>query len=117
MCGEEPMRRWRQAWAQGEVLSLTEGGAYARRGRGERRRPQSGMASLTPVESQVAQLVAAGMTNPQIAAAIFVSRGTVKMHLSSIYRKLDVRGRVELAAAITRWGAEGVEEAPPREAA
>ena len=48
------------AWAQGAALSLDEAIAYVRRGRGERKRPSSGWASLTPTERDVARLVAEG---------------------------------------------------------
>jgi predicted ATPase/DNA-binding CsgD family transcriptional regulator len=88
---------WRAARAQGEALTLQEAIAYARRGRGPRDRPPAGWESLTPTESQVAQLAAEGMSNPQIAAQLFVSRSTVKLHLSNVYRKLGVGNRVELA--------------------
>ncbi len=88
---------WRVAWKQGETLTLQEAIAYARRGRGPRDRPPAGWESLTPVEAQVAQLAAEGMSNPQIAAQLFVSRSTVKLHLSNVYRKLGVGNRVELA--------------------
>ncbi len=88
---------WRAAWEQGNGLTLEEAVAYARRGRGPRDRPPDGWGSLTPVESQVAQLAAEGMSNPQIAAQLFVSRSTVKLHLSNVYRKLGVGNRVELA--------------------
>ena len=50
------------------------------------------------MESEVATLAAEGLTNPQIAQRMYVSRGTVKNHLSHIYKKLDVRNRVELTA-------------------
>ena len=43
------------AWAQGAALSLAEAIAYVRRGRGERKRPASGWASLTPTERDVAR--------------------------------------------------------------
>jgi DNA-binding CsgD family transcriptional regulator len=89
--------RWRAAWEQGEALTLEEAIAYARRGRGPRDRPPAGWESLTPVELQVAQLAAEGMSNPQIAERLFVSRSTVKLHLSNVYRKLGVGNRVELA--------------------
>ncbi|HWB68989.1 MAG TPA: LuxR C-terminal-related transcriptional regulator, partial [Solirubrobacterales bacterium] len=88
---------WRDAWKQGEALSLEEAIAYARRGRGPRDRPSAGWESLTPVELQVAQLAAEGLSNPQIAARLFVSRSTVKLHLSNVYRKLGLGSRVELA--------------------
>jgi predicted ATPase/DNA-binding CsgD family transcriptional regulator len=90
--------RWRAAWEQGEALTLEEAIAYARRGRGPRDRPPAGWESLTPTELQVAELAAEGMSNPQIASQLFVSRSTVKLHLSNVYRKLGVGNRVELAA-------------------
>jgi hypothetical protein len=48
------------AWAAGAVLSIDEAIAYAQRGRGERKRPASGWASLTPTELDVVRLVSEG---------------------------------------------------------
>jgi DNA-binding CsgD family transcriptional regulator len=73
----------------------------ARRGRGPRRRPAFGWPSLTPAERDVASLVARGLTNPEIAARLGVTAGTVKDHVSSALRKLGVRTRAELAATIS----------------
>lgn len=94
--------RWRDAWAQGEQITLADAVAYARRGRGRRDRPPAGWASLTPAEANVAQLAATGLSNPEIAAQLFIARGTVKMHLANVYRKLHVANRVELAAATAK---------------
>jgi DNA-binding CsgD family transcriptional regulator len=60
-------------------------------------RTATGAARLTGAEEQVAQLVAAGHTNREVAAALFVTERTVETHLTSIYRKLDLRSRTELA--------------------
>lgn len=79
-------------------MSLGEAVAYARRGRGKRVRPQTGWASLTPTEREVVRLVAAGCSNGEIAAQLFVSVSTVKTHLSHVYAKLPVQGRTDLAA-------------------
>jgi DNA-binding NarL/FixJ family response regulator len=49
-------------------------------------------------------LAAKGLTNPQIAEQLFVERSTVKSHLSSIFAKLGVTTRAELAALATRRG-------------
>jgi DNA-binding CsgD family transcriptional regulator len=57
--------------------------------------------SLTPQETRVAQMVCRGMTNAEVAAALFVSPKTVEHHLSSIYRKRGVRSRTELTAQMT----------------
>ncbi|HEY6309732.1 MAG TPA: LuxR C-terminal-related transcriptional regulator [Streptosporangiaceae bacterium] len=89
------------AWERGAGLSVQEAAAMARRGRGPRRRPAFGWSSLTPAERNVADLVARGLTNPEIAARLGVSAGTVKGHVSSVLRKLDVRTRAELAAAVS----------------
>jgi len=58
-------------------------------------RPSAGDA-LTPMEEHVAQLAASGLTNREVAAALFVSPKTVDAHLTRIYRKLDIRSRAEL---------------------
>lgn len=65
-------------------------------------RPASGWGSLTPAELRVAQLVAQGMTNPQVGEQLFISPRTVQAHLSRIYTKLDVSNRAELATVVTR---------------
>lgn len=95
-----------RAWDEGRAMTLEEAVAYAARGRGERKRPSSGWASLTPTEVEVVKLVAEGLTNPQIAERLFVARATVKAHLSNIFRKLDVSTRSGLAAEATRQGLE-----------
>jgi DNA-binding CsgD family transcriptional regulator/tetratricopeptide (TPR) repeat protein len=74
-----------------------------RRGRrGPRGRPKSGWASLTTTEAKVAELVAEGLSNPEIARRLFVSRHTVHTHVSHILAKLGLGSRVELAAATAR---------------
>ena len=55
-----------------------------------------GPGELTPVEQRVVELVAAGSTNREVAAALFLSTRTVEGHLSRVYGKLGVRSRVEL---------------------
>ncbi|MEV1247848.1 LuxR C-terminal-related transcriptional regulator [Nonomuraea sp. NPDC050022] len=85
------------AWAAGAELSLDDAVAYVRRSRGTRDRPAAGWDSLTPTELSVARLAATGLNNPQIGARLFMSRSTVKTHLSHIYAKLGVANRTELA--------------------
>ncbi|MGI5498913.1 LuxR C-terminal-related transcriptional regulator [Lentzea sp. CA-135723] len=60
-------------------------------------RPDSGWGSLTTAEAKVAALVAHGLTNRQVATELFVSPHTVGFHLRQVYRKLDIRSRVDLA--------------------
>ncbi|MDF2823031.1 MAG: ATP-dependent transcriptional regulator [Mycobacterium sp.] len=52
--------------------------------------------TLTPAEYRVARLTASGMTNSEVAAALFVSPKTVEFHLAGVYRKLGIRSRAEL---------------------
>jgi DNA-binding CsgD family transcriptional regulator len=87
------------AAAEGARLTLDQAVKYARRARGRRGRPAAGWSSLTPTELEVVRLVAEGLTNPQIAARLLMSRGTVKTHLSHIFTKLDTTNRAQLAAA------------------
>jgi DNA-binding CsgD family transcriptional regulator/tetratricopeptide (TPR) repeat protein len=72
-----------------------------RRGRrGVRPRPQQGWESLTPTERTVAGLVGEGLSNPQIAERLFVSRRTVQTHVAHIFTKLDIGSRAQLAALV-----------------
>jgi DNA-binding NarL/FixJ family response regulator len=57
-------------------------------------------ASLTCTEAQIAQLVAAGRRNREIAAEMFISVSTVEAHLSRMYRKIGVRSRTELVRRV-----------------
>jgi DNA-binding CsgD family transcriptional regulator len=52
---------------------------------------------LTPAERRVADLVAEGRTNREVAATLFLGERTVASHLTHIYAKLGVRSRTELA--------------------
>lgn len=82
--------------------------ALARRARDEllaagakpRREALRGPGSLTPSELRVAQLAVDGLTNRQIAQALFVTQRTVEQHLSTAYTKLGIQSRGQLAAAL-----------------
>jgi len=67
--------------------------------RGRRSRPATGWAALTKTEARVAELAMQGLSNPQIAAALVISRRTVRCHLSHVFGKLGIHSRHELAAA------------------
>jgi len=83
---------------------MDEAIAYDARGRGERRRPTAGWASLTPTEVEVVRLVGQHLSNPEIAARMFVSRATVKTHLVHIFAKLGIDSRSQLVAEVLRRG-------------
>ncbi|MFZ0043577.1 MAG: LuxR C-terminal-related transcriptional regulator [Solirubrobacteraceae bacterium] len=86
----------------GAALSLDEAVAYAQRGRGEHANAAHGWASLSPVERQVVELASHGLNNPNIAQELFISRNTVKAHLSHAYVKLGVTNRIELVRLAAR---------------
>jgi len=90
------------AWAEGAALSIEEAIAYTQRGRGERKRPTNGWASLTPTERDVVQLVSEGLSNSDIATRLFVSPRTVQSHLTHVYSKLGLSSRVQLAQEAAR---------------
>ena len=69
---------------------------------GRPRRPAiTGVDALTPSERRVAQLVAQGRTNRQIAHFLFVSPRTVTTHLTHVYQKIGISSRSELSALLT----------------
>lgn len=82
---------------RGRSMGISQALDYATKARGKRNRPDSGWASLTPMERSVVDLAVAGLSNPDIAARLFISRGTVKTHLAHVYAKLGVANRTELA--------------------
>jgi DNA-binding CsgD family transcriptional regulator/tetratricopeptide (TPR) repeat protein len=87
ICGAMPLA----ARAQSELLAT---------GARPRRIAMSGVTALTASERRVADMAARGPTNREIAQALFVAPRTVEVHLSSVYRKLSIRSRSELAAAL-----------------
>ncbi|MEU3409084.1 LuxR C-terminal-related transcriptional regulator [Streptomyces sp. NPDC006670] len=86
------------------------------------RMPQLAVApvdSLTPSERRIATLAQRGLSNKKIAEALFITPRTVEMHLTNVYRKLDVRGRADLprglaprTRAATSRPADGVPSPP-----
>ncbi|MFE9701911.1 response regulator [Streptomyces sp. NPDC005930] len=67
-----------------------------------RPRPARPAEALTERETEIAQLVAKGLTNAEIGAQLFISAGTAKTHIANVQRKLDARNRVGIAAWV--WG-------------
>ena len=62
----------------------------------------TGVDSLTPQEHRVAELAAEGLSNPEIAQALFVTRKTIETHLGHVYQKLDIGSREDLAHALSQ---------------
>jgi DNA-binding CsgD family transcriptional regulator len=86
-CGARPL-------AERARHDLRVAGARPRRAR------TSGPQALTPSEQRVTAMAAEGMTNREIAQALFVTAKTVEVHLSNAYRKLQIRSRMQLAKAL-----------------
>ncbi|MCX5197932.1 helix-turn-helix transcriptional regulator [Streptomyces sp. NBC_00249] len=97
---EELGARWDVARADARLRSL----GVRRGSRSARRRASSGWEALTPAELKVAELVAQGRSNPQIARALFLSPRTVQTHVSHILAKLQVRTRAGVAAQAAQAG-------------
>jgi DNA-binding CsgD family transcriptional regulator len=60
--------------------------------------------ALTSRETEVAHLVGKGLSNPEIAAELFISRKAVEYHLGNIYAKCGLQGRQQLRRFVERWG-------------
>lgn len=69
-----------------------------------RRSPSQQPTPLSPQELQVARAVTRGLTNSQVAGALFMSRKTVEAHLTRIYRKLGVHSRTDLTRVVLQGG-------------
>jgi ATP/maltotriose-dependent transcriptional regulator MalT len=65
-------------------------------------RKQSAL-TLTSRETEVAHLVGKGLSNPEIAAELFISRKAVEYHLGNVYAKCGLRGRQELRRFVGQW--------------
>lgn len=89
-------RRLLDAWQHGRHFAA-DGGA------GEPG-PPSLPGELTPRESEVLTRIAAGLSNQEIAAALFVSEATVKTHINHIFTKTGLRDRAQLVGYAFRHG-------------
>ena len=66
-------------------------------------RKQQPVLALTSRESEVAHLVGKGLSNPEIAAELFISRKAVEYHLGNIYAKSGLTGRQQLRRFVEQW--------------
>ena len=92
------------------VSSAKSGPAKGGRSRKRARRASFGWASLSPSQLGVAELVACGLTNQEVAARLYLSRHTIDFHLREIYSKLGIDSRVKLARLVSEHPADQ----PPR---
>jgi DNA-binding CsgD family transcriptional regulator/tetratricopeptide (TPR) repeat protein len=79
-------------------------------------RRKAAAGALTPREQEVAQLVAAGQTNAEIATSLYLSPRTVEHHISNILTKLGYRSRVQIAADAAAGRLSGAQTEPTSEA-
>jgi DNA-binding NarL/FixJ family response regulator len=72
-------------------------------------KPAPAKPALTGRETEVAQLVGRGLSNPEIAAELFISRKAVEFHLSNVYAKCGLQGRQQLRRLVRQWNSWGGE--------
>ncbi|HEV8403496.1 MAG TPA: LuxR C-terminal-related transcriptional regulator [Candidatus Limnocylindrales bacterium] len=103
--GQSP-RVFADAWERGRTMSFSEIAVFATSDdpAPPRRRRRASTDQLTIREREVADLVAEGLTNRQIGTALFVSPGTVRMHVERILGKLGLTSRVQIATWMVTVG-------------
>ena len=106
----DAVTRLRKAYEQYEQQGCADGMARVRsqlreagvrvRHWGRANRPDFGWDSLTDAERRIAELVAQGLSNREVASQLFLSAHTVAFHLRHIFWKLDISSRVQLARMV-----------------
>ncbi|WP_432479046.1 helix-turn-helix transcriptional regulator [Nocardioides sp. GXQ0305] len=106
----ERLRQAREAFAAMDLSLWVERSDAELAATGTTRTPAAAVGdALTSQEARVARLVAEGLTNREVAAALFLSPKTVEHHLSSVFRKRGLRSRGELIRAFARVPGNGGE--------
>jgi DNA-binding CsgD family transcriptional regulator len=98
----DPLREGYELAQRCGALALAETARSELRASGIRLRREvaTGADALTPSERRIADMAAAGLSNPEIAQELFLTVKTIEMHLTRVYRKLDIRRRGKLARAL-----------------
>jgi DNA-binding NarL/FixJ family response regulator len=97
--GAEPLATWADSLARRARLAIDEAPQH-----GSAEPVESAPFDLTDREQEVLRLLAAGRTNREIGATLYMSPKTASVHVSRIFAKLGVSGRVEAAALAHRHG-------------
>jgi DNA-binding CsgD family transcriptional regulator len=91
--------QYQAAWDSGQAMSLAAAVAYAlETGPAPNASQPAGVAGLTPREVEVLRLIAAGQSNKQIAAELYLSVHTIERHITNLYAKIGARGRADATA-------------------
>jgi DNA-binding CsgD family transcriptional regulator len=97
---------WTVAWEEGRAMTAERAVEYAQEGEANSGppAPEAHPTGLSAREAEVLRLVAAGMTNAEVAGDLFLSSRTVDWHMGSIYRKLGLHSRAEAARFAAEHG-------------
>jgi DNA-binding CsgD family transcriptional regulator len=85
-------------WDMSRIAARLRALGIRRASHDSRKRPKHGWEALTRSERVVVDLVAEGLSNPEVAERLYLSRHTVKRHLANAMLKLDITSRRELTA-------------------
>ncbi|MDT4984583.1 MAG: hypothetical protein QOF95_2073, partial [Pseudonocardiales bacterium] len=110
----EQLRAAHQMFASMGADGFAERAARELRATGERvrKRTTDPPSQLTARETQIAQLAGDGLSNPEIAAQLFMSRRTVEYHLHKVFNKLAISSRNQLHLVLADSRAEGPRQTP-----
>ena len=110
----EQLRTAHQMFADMGADGFEERAGRELRATGERVRKRTAdpRTQLTAREAQIARLAGDGLSNPEIAARLFMSPRTVEYHLHKIFTKLDINSRNQLHGVLASQGNEGQPQAP-----